>query len=218
MYNWFPDSGIELGPQSCPTLCYPMDYRVHGILQAKILEWVAFPISRGSSQPNDWVTFTHTHNIYIYICVYIYIYTHTQTHTHIYNLLLFSCSVVSDFLWPHKLQHARLPCPLLSPGACSNSCPLSHWCHPTISSSLRPLSSCPQSFPASGSFLMSWLFASSGQSIGASASASVLLMNTQSWFPLELTGLISLQPKELSRIFSNTTAQKHQFFGAQLSL
>ena len=112
-------------------------------------------------------------------------------------LLLFSCSVVSDFLWPHKLQHARLPCPLLSPGACSNSCPLSHWCHPTISSSVNPFSSCLQTFQASGYFLMSWLFASSGQSIGASASASVLLMNTQSWFPLELTGLISLWSKGL---------------------
>ena len=100
----------------------------------------------------------------------------------------------------------------------SNSCPLSCWCHPTISSSIVPFSSCLQSFPASGCFPMSWLFTTGGQSIGASASASVLPMNIQDWFPLGLTGWISLQSKGLSRVFSNTTAQKHQFFGAQLSL
>ena len=106
-------------------------------------------------------------------------------------LFLFSCSVVSDCLWPHELQYARLPCPSPSPRACSNSCPLSGWCHPTISSSVVPFSSCPESFTASGSFLMCWLFASGGQSIGASASASVLPMNIQDWFPLGLTGWIS---------------------------
>ena len=122
-------------------------------------------------------------------------------------LLLFSCSVMSDYLWPHGLQHARLPCPSPSPRACSNSCPLSQWFPPTISSSVVPFSSCVQSFPASGSFLMSWFFALGGQSIGASASASVLLMNIQGWFPIGLTGLIILQSKGLSRVFFNTTVQ-----------
>ena len=133
-----------------------------------------------------------------------------------HHFLLFSCSVMSDSLWTHELQHAWLPCPSPSSRACSNSCPLSRWCHPTISSSVVPFSSCPQSFPASRSFLMSWLFASGGQSIGAST--SVPLMNIQDWFPLGLTGLISLQSKGLSRVFSNTTAQKRQFFSIQPSL
>ena len=117
--------------------------------------------------------------------------------------------------WPHGLQHARPPCPSPTPGTCSNSCPSSWWCHPTISSSVIPFFSCPQSFPASGSFPISQFFAPSGQSIGASA--SVLPMNIQGWFPFGLTGLISLQSKGLSRVFSNTTFQKHQFFGAKLS-
>ena len=129
--------------------------------------------------------------------------------------LLLSRSVVSDSLWPHGLQHTSLPCPSPFPGAYSNSCPLSQWCHPTISSSVIPFSSCPQSFPASGSFLMSQFFESGSQTIGASASASIFPMNIQDWFPLGLTGLISLQPKGLSKVFSNTTVQKHQFFGAQ---
>ena len=129
-------------------------------------------------------------------------------------LLLFSRSVVSDSLQPYGLQHTRPPCPSPTPRACSNSRPLSWWCHPIISSSVVPFS-CLQSFPASVSFLMSWLFASDGQSIGASASGSVLLMNIQDWFPLGLTGLISWQCKGLSRTFSNTTYQKHQFFDAQ---
>ena len=135
-------------------------------------------------------------------------------------LLLFSHSVVSDSLWPHGLQHTRLPCTSPSLGVCSNSCPLSWWCHPTISSSVVPFSSCPQSFPALGSFLMSHLCASGGQSTrnSASVSASVLPVNFQDWFPLGLTGLISLLSKGLSNIFSNTTVQKHQFFGAQPSL
>ena len=132
--------------------------------------------------------------------------------------LLFSHSVVSDSLWHHGLQHTRLPCPSPTPGASSNSGPSSWWCHPTISSSVVPFSSCLQSFPASQSFLMSRLFISDSQSTGASASASVLLINIQDWFPLGLTGLISLQSKGLSRVFSNTTVQKHQFFGTQLSL
>ena len=126
-------------------------------------------------------------------------------------------SVASDSLWPHGLQHARLPCPSPTPGACSNLCPSSRWCHPTVSSSVIPFS-CLQSFPASGSFPMSQLFASDGQSIGASASASVLPMSIQDWSPLGLTGWISLQSKGLSRVFSNTTVWKHQFFSAQPSL
>ena len=128
-----------------------------------------------------------------------------------------SVIVLSDTLWPHRLQHARLPCPSLSPGAYSNSCPLSQWCHPTISSSVAPLSSCPQYFPASESVSMNQLFASGDQSIGASA--SVLPMHIQDWFPLGLTGLISLQSKGLSRVFSSsTTVQNNQFFSTQPSL
>ena len=129
----------------------------------------------------------------------------------------FSRAVMSDSLRPHELQHARPPCPSPTPGVHPNPCSLSQWCHPTISSSVVPFSSCPQSFPASGSFQMSWLFASGGQSIGLSASTSVLPMNTQDWSPLGWTGWISLQSKGLSRVFSNTTVQKHQFFSAQLS-
>ena len=122
------------------------------------------------------------------------------------------CSVMSDSLQPHELQHARTPCPSPIPGVYSNSN------HPTVSSSVIPFSSHHQSFPASGSFPMSQLFASGGQSIGAPASASVLPMNIQGWFPLGLTGLISLQSKRLSRVFSSISIQKHQFFGAQPSL
>ena len=130
----------------------------------------------------------------------------------------FSCSVVSDSLRFHGLQHARPPCPSPSPGVHSNSCPSSQWSYSTISSSVIPFSFCLQFFPASGSFWMSQFFASGGQSIGVSASASVLPMNIQDWFPLGWTGWIFLQSKGLSRVFSNTTVQKHQFFGAQLSL
>ena len=129
----------------------------------------------------------------------------------------FSCSVVSNSLRPYGMQHARPPCPSPTPEVNSKSCPLSWWCHPTISSSVVPFSSCPQSFPASGSFQISQLFASGGQSIGVSASTSVLPMNTQDWSPLGWTGWISLPSKGLSRVFSNTTVQKHQFFSAQLS-
>ena len=130
----------------------------------------------------------------------------------------FSCSVVSTSFRPHGLQHARLPCPSPTPGACLNSCPLSRWCHPTISSSVVPFSFCLWSFPASVSFLVSQFFTSGGQSIGVSTSASVLPVNIQGWFPLGWTGWISLQSKGLSRVFSSTTVQKHQFFGTQLSL
>ena len=129
----------------------------------------------------------------------------------------FSLSVMSDSLQPHGLQHTRLSCPSLTPRACSNSCPLIQWCHPTISSSVIPFSRL-QSFPASGSFPISQFFTSGGQSIGASASASVLPKNIQDWFPLGWTGWISLQSKGLSRVFSNTTVRKHQLFSAQSSL
>ena len=131
---------------------------------------------------------------------------------HKFSSVQFSRSVVSDFLWPHGPQHARPLCPLPTPRVYSNSCPLNQWCHPTISSSVIPFSSCLQSFPASGSFQMSWLFTSGGQSIWASA--SVLPISIQDWLPLGLTGLISLQSKGLA----NTTVQKHQFFGTQPSL
>ena len=125
---------------------------------------------------------------------------------------------MSDSLQPHELQHARPPCPSPTPGVYSNTCPLSQWCHPIISSSVIPFSSCLQTFPATGYFQMSQFFTSGGQSIGVSASTSVLPMNIQDWFPLGWTGWISLQSKGLARIFSNTTVQKHQFLGAQLSL
>ena len=128
-----------------------------------------------------------------------------------YHISQFSCSVVSDSLWPHDSQHARPPCSSQTPRVYSNPCPSSRWCSPAISSSVVPFSSCPQALPASGSFPMSQLFESGGQSTGVSASASVLPMNTQDWSPLGWTGWISLQSKGLSRGFSNTTVQKHQF-------
>ena len=142
---------------------------------------------------------------------------------HIYNGLFtqpsvqFNRSVVSDSLQPHGLQHARLPCPSPSPRASSNLCPLSQWCHLTISSFVYPFLSHLQSLPESGSFPLCQFFASGGQSIGVSASASVVSMNTQDWFPLGWTGWVSLQSKALSRVFSNTTVQKHQFFSTQPS-
>ena len=135
-----------------------------------------------------------------------------------FSSVQFSPSVVSDSLRPHEPQHARPPCPSPTPGVQLNPCPLSQWCHLTILSSVIPFSSCPQSFPASGSFQMSQLFTSGGQSIVVSAPTSVLPMNTQDWSTLGWTGWISLQSKGLSTVFSNTTVQKHQFFSAQLSL
>ena len=124
-----------------------------------------------------------------------------------FSSVQFSCSVMSDFLQPHESQHARPPCPSPTPGVHPNSCPLSRWCHPAISSSVVPFSSCPQSLPASESFPMSQLFTWGAQSIGVSASASDLSMNTQDWSPLGWTGWISLQSKGLSRVFSNTTVE-----------
>ena len=137
---------------------------------------------------------------------------------HLYCLLLFSCQVVSESLWPHGLQYTRLLCPPLSPRVCSNSCLLNQWCYLTISSSATLFPFCLQFFPASGSFPVSRLFTLNRHSIGASASASVLLTNIQDSFPLGLTALISLQSQGLSRVFSSTTIQKHLFFSTQSSL
>ena len=140
-----------------------------------------------------------------------------QSKSRLYTLVQFSRSVLSYSLQPHELQHSRAPCPLSAPRVHPNSCASSRWCHPAISSSVVPFSSCPQSLPASRSFPMSQLFTWGGQSIGVSALASVLPMNTQDWSPLGWTGWISLQSKGLARVFSSTTVQKHQFFSAQLS-
>ena len=158
-------------------------------------------------------------NMCLHMCIYICTYMCIHTYTSLYQTSVqFSCSVMSDSLWPHGLQHARPSCPTPTPRVYSNSSPLSGWCHPTISSSVVPFTSCLQSFPESGSFPMTQPFTSGGQSIGVPASASVLPMNIQDWFPLGWSGCISLQSKGLSRVFSNTRVQKHQFFGSQLSL
>ena len=154
----------------------------------------------------------------MYTLLYVYL-ASIRCLTYIIKISVqFSHSVMSNSLWPHGLQHARLRCPSPTLGACSNLCPSSQWHHPTISSSVIPCSSCLQSFPESGSFPMSQFFASGDQSIGVSASTSVLPMNIQDWFPLGWTCWISLLSKGLSRVSSNTTVQKHQFFGTQLSL
>ena len=218
--------------QLCPTLWDPMDYSppgssVHGLLQARILEWVAIPFSKGSSWPRNcclqclvhWQEFTIYASIEYMLVPYVQIYTSMFTCLYFYLCVSvqFSHSVMCGSLLPHESQHARPPCPSSTPRVYSNSGSLSRWCHPAISSSAVPFSSCPQSLPASGSFPMSQLFAWCGQSIGVSASASVLPMNTQDWSPLGWTDWISLQSKGLSRVFSNTMVQKHQFFGAQLS-
>ena len=211
--------------QSCLTLCDPVDCwlpdsSVHGILQARILEWVAIPFSWGSFWPRDWNWVSHIAGRFFTICATkdMNDKSNSSCKRIQFSSVQFSCSVMSDSLRSHGLLHARSPCPTPTPGVCSNSCPSSQWCHPTISSSVIPFSSCLQSFPASGSFPVSQFFASGGQSIGVSAPASVLPMNLQDWFPLGLTGWISLLSKGLSRVFSNTTVQKHQFFGTQLSL
>ena len=180
-----------------------MDYTVHGILQARILEWVVFSFSRGSSQPRDQTQVSWIAGRF---------FTSWTT-----SSVQFSHSVLSDSLRPHELQHTRPPCPSPTPRVHANSRPSNRWCHPAISSSVVPFSSCPRSLPVSESFPMSQLFAWGGQSTGVSALASFLPKNIQDWFPLEWTGWISLQFKGLSRVFSNTTVQKHQFFGAQLS-
>ena len=152
-----------------------------------------------------------------WMSLFLCLQTWTVHHWFVVLSVQFSCSVVSNSLWPHELQHARPPCPSPTPRVYSNPCSLNQWCHPAISSSVVPFSSCPQSFPASGSFPMSQLFAWGSQSIEVSASASVLPMNTQDWSPLGWTGWISLQSKRLSRVFSNTIVQKHHYFSSQLS-
>ena len=205
--------------QSCPTLHNPMDYSppdssVHRILQVRTLEWVTIPFSKGLSQHRDWTHVSWVSCIgrhIIYHCCHLGSQNHFQS-------VQFSRSVVSDSLQLYGLQHVRTPCPSPTPGTYTNSCPLSPWCHPIISSSVVPFFSHLQSIPAPGSFQMSQLFASGGQSIGVSASTLVLPVNTQDWSPLGWTGWISLQSKGLSRVFSNTIVQKHQFFCAQLSL
>ena len=153
----------------------------------------------------------------MYIILFIVLPPVTKTMCGTHSVQFSSVAQSCPTLRPHESQHARPPCPSPTPGVYSISYPLSRWCHPTISSSVVPFSSCPQSFPASGSFPMSQLFTWGGQSTGVSASASVLPMNTQDWPPLGWTGWISLQSKGLSRVFCNITVQKHQFFSAQLS-
>ena len=157
-----------------------------------------------------------TQNFWIKTCILIRFPTWISLRT--FSSVQFTRSVMSKSLLPHGLQHTRPPCPSPNPIAYSDSCPSSQWCHPNIPSSVIPFSSCPQSFPASGSFPLSQLCAWSGQSIGVSASASVLPMNTQDWSPWGWTGWLSLQSKGCSKVFSNTTVQKHQFFSTQLSL
>ena len=209
-----------------------MDYSlpgssVHGIFQAIVLEWIAISFSRGSSQSRDRTQVSHivdtlpseppgmsinSHKYrQIVAGVILGIFWILKKIFPIHSVQ-FSCSIMSNSLRPYVVQRARPPCPLPTPRAYSSSCPLSQWCHPTISSTVIPFSSCPQSFPASGSFPMSQIFTSDGQSIGVSASASVLPMNIQDWFLLGWTGWISLQAKGSSRVFSNTIVQKHQFW------
>jgi len=174
-----------------------------------------------------WITITFLHTAFSrllssYYCVFQSFFKKLKcfftTNSETNHSVEFSRSVVSDSLWPHEPQHARSPCRSPTPGVHPNPYPLSQWCHPIILSSVVPFSSCLQSFPASGSFSVSQLFTSGGQSIEVSASISVPPMNNQDWSPSEWTGWISLQSKTLLRVFSNTTVQKHQFFGAQLSL
>ena len=181
--------------------CSPAGSSVHGIFQTKILDWVTISFSRGSSTPGIEPVSPALQVDSL----------PTELPGKPLLLLLFSPSVqfshsvVSNSLWPHGLQHTRPPCPSPTPGVYSNSCPLSQWCHPTRSSSVIPFSSRLQSLPASGSFPMSHLSTSGGQSIGASASTSVLPTNTQDWFPLGCTDSISLQSKGLSRVFSKAS-------------
>ena len=161
--------------------------------------------------------FTNCYGHYFYMLRLLLILPDRPNRSAMILSVQFSCSVVSDSLRPHESQHARPPCPSPTAGVYPNSCPSSWWCHPAISSSVVPFSSCPQSLPDSGSFPVSQLFSWVGQSIGVSATASVLQMNTQDWSPIGWTGWISLQSKGLSRVLSNTTVQKHHFFITQLS-
>ena len=207
----FPTQGLNPGLPHCRQILCQLSHKE----SPRILERVACPFSSESSRPRNGAGVSCTAGGFLPTersgkPVFM------EGEPCLFSSVQFSLSVVSNSLWPHELQHARPPCPSPIPGVHPNSCPSSRWCHPAISSSVVPFSSCPQSLPASGSFPMSQLFAWGSQSIGVSASASVLPMNTQDWSPLGWTGLISLQSKGLSRVFSSTTVQKHQFFGAQL--
>ena len=245
---------------SDPMHCSPPGSFVHGILQARILEWVAISSCRESFQHRDWTWVSYVSYIgsklfttnatweapvlynrsllvicsilNIVVCVYSQQWTLRCTYPFklwfssdicpgmglIDRMVQFIRSVVSDSLRLHEPQHTRPPCPSPTTGVHPSPCPLCWWCHPAISSSVIPFSSCPLSFPASASFQKSQLSTSRGQSIGVSASASVLPVNTQDWSPLGWTGWISFLSKGLLRVFSNTTVQKHQFFCPQLSL
>ena len=208
--------------QSCPTLSDPMDSSwpgssTHGVFQARVLEWDAIAFS-GTNPREYQIMRTHTkETTWIQNQASPNHQYHPVQDTPSKQQVQFSSvqSLSHDRLF--ATQHARPPCPSPTPGLYSNSCPSSRWCHPTISSSVVIFSSCPQSLPASGSFQMSQLFAWGVQSIGVSASPSVLPMNIQDWSPLGWTGWISLQSKGLTRVLSNTRVHKHQFFGAQLS-
>ena len=204
--------------QSCQILCDPVDSSppgssVYGISRQE--QWSRFPCPPPGKFPNPGTEPASLISLALAGGFFRASFTWSWIQ---FSSVQFSCSVMSNSLWPHGLQHSRLPCPSPTPGVYSNSCPLSWWCHPTISSSVVSFSSHLQSFPASESFQKIQFFTSVGQSIGVSASASVLPMNIQDWFLLGWTGWIILQSKGLSRVFSNTTVQKHQFFGAQLSL
>ena len=190
--------------------CSPPGSSVHGISQARIVEWVAIFLSRQSSKPMNWTQVCCITGVLLHCRRILYQLSYKGNPGS--HSLQISHSVIFKSLWPHGLQHARLPCPSPIPRACSNSCPLSWWCHPTISSSVVPFSSCLQSFPASGSFPMNQFFTTGGQSNGASASASVLPMNIQDWFPVGLTGLISLQSKGLSRALQHSSSKASIFW------
>ena len=195
--------------------CSPSVSSAHEIFQTSILEWVAIFFSRRSSQTRSNPRILH---LLQWQVDSLSLDAPEKLTSYQFSSIQFSRSVVSNSLRPHEPQNARPPCPSPIPGLHPNSCVLSQWCYPAISSSVIPFSSCPQSLPAPRSFPMSQLFAWGSQSIGVSASASVLPMDTQDWSPLGWTGWISLQSRGLSRVFSSTTVQKHQFFGAQLSL
>ena len=219
----FPTQGSNAGLLHCRQILYHLSHRRNPLYQQSL----HFPHLHGIlffSSASFSLTRVKKHKSLIQVLGFSYSISPTYIMKPIYITVVgiwgrsvqFSHSIVSDSLRPHGLQHVQLPCPSSTPRAYSNWCPLSWWCHPTGSSSVVPFSSRLQSFP--GSFQMSQFFLSGGQSIGISASASVLPMNIQDWFPLGWTGWISLQSKGLSRVFSNTTVQKHQFLGTQLSL
>ena len=203
----FPTQGLNPGLPHCRQILYHLSHWG----SPRILEWVAYSLPRGNF-------LTQESNQGLLHCTWIlYQLSYLGSPPFTFSSVQFSRSVMSDSLRPHELQHARPPCPSPTPGVHSDSCPLSRWCHPAISTSVVPFSSCPHPLPASESFPVSQLFAWSGQSTGVSALASFLPKKSQGWSPSEWTGWISLQSKGLSKVFSNTTIQKHQFFGAQPS-